>query len=174
MAEIWEKEYLTLTAELLGTLTGSGSIREVYVTETGDRPALVMIPALPSEGFEQVQFRFTVEHILEGTDQLQLMISLFDGVPAERLAEAERVIARLNEFMILGNAAIFYESGLIFFNHAFVFDREMDVGTVTALLGKTMAIVMKTVPQIMEILAPVVNGNTAADALIAQGIDLIQ
>ncbi|MBQ2707945.1 MAG: hypothetical protein IJF67_06735, partial [Clostridia bacterium] len=75
MAEIWEKEYLTLTAELLGTLTGSGSIREVYVTETGDRPALVMIPALPSEGFEQVQFRFTVEHILEGTDQLQLMIS---------------------------------------------------------------------------------------------------
>lgn len=174
MAEIWEKEYLVFMENLLRELADDGSIRSVAVTENEGKPALCMIPALPQDGYENVEFRFTVEHILEGTEQIQIMVSMYSGVPADRISEAEKIIARLNEFMILGNTAVFYQGGMIFYNHAFVIDREMDVGTVTGLLGKTMAIIMKTVPQIMEALDPVVNGTTPADALIQQGIDLIQ
>ena len=171
MAEIWENEYLNLVKELVGELTTEEVFRSVFVMNEGERPELVLIPNLPEE---DVEIRVSIEHILEGTEQMHILVSMFGGVPADKLAQAERVIARINEFLILGSAAIFYDGGLIFFNHAFVFDREMDAGLVTGLLGKSLQIIFDTVPQIMDILAPVLNGNVTADALLAEGIDLIQ
>ena len=174
MAEIWEKEYLQIIRDVLAESSNEGTLRALEVVDSGDRPALIMIPAMPASGYEQLEIRFTFEHILENTDQLQILVSMYSGVPADRLAEAEKVIARLNEFMILGNTAIYYEQGMIFFNHAFAFDREMSASTVTLLLGKTMEIIMNSIPQIMEVLHGIVNGSASADELIAQGIDLIQ
>ena len=171
MAEIWEIEYLKLVEGLVSELAAEDVFRNVFMLNEGERPELVLVPNLPEEN---VEVRVSIEHILEGTEQMHIMVAMFGGVSADRLAEAERVVARINEFLILGSAAIFYDGGLIFFNHAFVFDREMDAGLVTGLLGKSLKIIFDTVPQIMDILEPVLNGTISADALLAEGIDLIQ
>ena len=171
MVEIWEIEYLTLVERVFTELSENGGIRNVFVSEEGEKPELVLIPDLP---VEDVEIRISIEHILEGSEQLHIMVAMFGGVPAERLADAERVVARINEFLILGNAAIFYEGGLIFYNHAFAFDREMNAAVVTGLIGKSLQIILHTVPQIMEILEPVLDGSITADALLAEGIGLIQ
>ncbi len=174
MTEIWENEYLALLAEIIGASAEKCGIREVFLTEQAERPVLIMIPDLPSEGFEEVVFRITIEHILEGTNQLHIMVSMYYGVPDKLLEDAQKVVARINEFMVLGHAAIFYKEGLIFYSHAFDFDREMSVETVTSMLGNTLRIVTGTVPQMMDILSPLFDGTATADEVIAKGIDLIQ
>jgi len=171
MAEIWEIEYLKLVERVFTEASANGGFREIYVADEGENPELVLVPDLP---VEYVEIRISIEHILEGSEQLRIMTSMFGGVPAERLADAERVVARINEFLILGNAAIFYDGGLIFYNHAFAFDRNMDAGIVTGLIGKSLQIILATVPQVMEILEPVLDGSITADALLAEGIGLIQ
>lgn len=171
MAEIWENEYLKLVGQALTEVSAGSGFRGIFVSEEGEKPELVLIPDLPQE---DVEIRISVEHILENTDQLHIMAAMFAGVPAERLSDAERVIARINEFLILGNAAIFYDGGLVFYNHAFAFDREMNAAAVTGLLGKSLQIILAAMPQIMEILEPVIEGSTTADALLAEGIGLIQ
>ena len=171
MAEIWEIEYLKLVEQVFTEVGADNGFRGIFVSEEGERPELVLVPDLPQT---DVEIRISIEHILEGSDQMHIMVAMFGGVPAERLAEAERVIARINEFLILGNAAIFYDGGLIFYNHAFAFDREMNAAVVTGLLGKSLQIILAAVPQIMEIIEPVLEGRVTADALLAEGIGLIQ
>ncbi|MBE6611248.1 MAG: hypothetical protein E7632_02045 [Ruminococcaceae bacterium] len=174
MAEIWENNYLALLAEVIGAKADDYGIREVLLSEEEECSVLTLIPDLPEEEYPGVEFRFTIEHILEGTAQLQIMVSMYNGVPAEKLPEAEKVIARINEFLILGHAAIFYAGGLIFYSHAFCIDRDMRIDTATTAVGHTLAVLVHTVPQVMEILSPVVNGSESAETVISRGIDLIQ
>lgn len=175
MAELWEMEYLALLAEWVeGLDPEKKNFADIYITDAEENPALILVPAVEEDGFSDIQLRISITHILENTEQIQILTTMFGGVPENLLREAEKVIARINEFLILGNAAIFYEGGLIFFNHAFVIDQGMDTLLATSLVGKTLEIITKTVPQIMEILTPVLEGTKTADAVIADGIGLIQ
>ncbi len=168
MSEKWEIEYLELLKNIFSQKVLSADIEELE-----GKPSLVLTLHSPVKG-DMVDIQFTIEHLIENTDQMQIMTSMFTGVEESKIGGLEKIIMKLNEFLTLGNIGIFYEAGQIFYNHAFVFDRNTEVSAVTAILGTTLDIITATVINAMKILYPVVSGEITAEILLAQELDIIQ
>ncbi|MBP3858065.1 MAG: hypothetical protein IK990_20875 [Ruminiclostridium sp.] len=156
------REYERFIAEAAAErLTGA----EIEETEEG--PVLVCSAASPFGGEDDIGYRFTFMPLENGMFCAEILIFLFNGVPAEKFGDINRLIGRINPYIILGSLRLFEDSGSVLFAQGSVFDEETEAAVFTGMLGKTLELAENAAFNAGEYIFRYLNGEDA-DALLAE------
>ena len=167
MAENWEKGYLDSLCGALNEMDFNASVETV-----GGEPALIISP--PDEETSSSGIKISIEHVAESSCQLQVLAQLYSDIDAKIFADIDRLAARINQFLTVGNLTVFFEGRSLFYNYALLFIEDMDPETVTALLGSAMEIMGATISKITALLDPLMNGGITVQALLDSNISIVQ
>ena len=168
MAEQWEQNYLESICEAM-----EGNAYDAFIEDIGGAPAIIIDYGDNSDGLPKTM-KLSIEHIVQNTCQFQIMAELFSNIDDKSFSDIEKVTAHINQFLTVGNATIFFGNRSMFYNYAFLFTKEMTTDTVTLLLASAMDIILITAKKIIEILTPLIEGRTTAQALIEGNISILQ
>lgn len=169
MAAEWELGYLqTLEEEL------RNNSLNVFIEEIDGTPALyIQTSDADSENGESYA-QISIEHAGEDCCQLLLMVRMYDDIEESIFANIEKVTARINEVLTVGNVFVSYEARALYYNYALIFAEDMPGGIITRQLGLALTLAGQTIDVIMNILDPFIKGDISADELVSRGIGRIQ
>lgn len=164
MTEQWEADFLMVLEGLLRQLATDTQLD--LGDENDDQPKLRCIFPMIRDGQVELPVELTVEHLKDGSSQLQIYAMIFDSVPQAAIPELEKIIMRLNEFITLGNFGIYYRSRQVFFNHAYTVETEKNAEGVIQNIGITLDIIMETIDNAYDLLQKAVGMEiTCAEAV---------
>lgn len=172
MTEQWEVDFLEFLEVLLRELSSDTQLDSG--DENDDQPKLRCIFPVLRGGEVDLPMEITVEHLKEGSSQLQLYCLIFDSIPQASIPEVEKIIMRLNEFITLGNFGIYYRSRQIFFNHAYTVEIDTNAEGVVQNIGITLDIIMETVDNAYDLLQKAVNMEITCAEAVEQNLVLVQ
>ncbi len=169
MAAEWEKGYL----QMLEREIKSNSVN-AFIEEVDGTPALY-IPTSPAESeIGESYTQISIEHAGGQSSQLLLMVRMYGDIKEGVFANIEKVTARINEVLTVGNVFVSFKERALFYNYAVIFAEDMPEGMITRQLGLAITLAGKTIGKIMNILDPFIKGKVSADELISRGIGRIQ
>ena len=168
MAEQWEKDYLEMICEEYKKNSYDAAVEEI-----GGAPALIIAFDEKNAGIPK-SVKISIEHIVENSCQMRIMADLFGKMDEKAFSDIERVIAHINQFLTVGNVTAFFKSRMLFYNYAFLFTKDMSSEDVTQLLASAIDIVLITAAKTIEIITPLLNGETTVQALIDSNISIVQ
>lgn len=142
--------------------------------ENDDQPKLRCIFRVLRDGQVDLPMEITVEHLKTGSSQLQLYCMIFDSIPKAAISEVEKIIMRLNEFMVLGNFGIYYKGKQIFFNHAYTIETETNAQEIIKNIGVTIDIIMETIDNAYDLLLKAVNMEITCSEAVEKNLVLVQ
>jgi len=172
MAEQWEASFLEFVETVLREIASDTQLD--LGDEENDQPVLRCILPVLRRGAVELPVEITVEHLWEGSSQLQIYCLLFDSVPPAALPEVEKIILRLNEFITLGHFGIYYRSRQIFFNHAYTIETETNAQEVIKNIGVTMDIIFRTVDNAYDLLEKAVNMEITCAEAVEKNLVIVQ
>ncbi|NLV16488.1 MAG: hypothetical protein GXY50_04665 [Syntrophomonadaceae bacterium] len=172
MSEQWEVGFLEFLEVILREISSDTQLD--LGDENDNQPKLRCIfPGLRG-GEAELPMEITVEHLKEGSSQLQLYCMIFDSIPQASIPEVEKIVMRLNEFITLGNFGIYYRSRQIFFNHAYTVETETNTEGVLQNIGITLDIIMETVDNAYDLLQKAVKMEITCAEAVEQNLVLVQ
>lgn len=169
MTAEWEKGYLQMLEEELK----SNSVK-AFIEEIDGAPALFIPTSSDESEIGESYTKLSVEHAGGNCSQLLLMVRMYGDIEESVFANIEKVTARINEVLTVGNVSVFFKGRALFYNYALVFSEDMPEGIITQQLGLAITLAGKTIDAVMNILDPLFKGKISADELISRGIGRIQ
>ncbi|NLL19933.1 MAG: hypothetical protein GX262_13110 [Clostridia bacterium] len=172
MAEHWEAGFLGFLEVVLREISSDTQLD--LGDQEDDQPVLRCILPVLRGGQVELPMEITVEHLKEGSSQLQIYCLLFDSIPPAAVPEVEKIIMRLNEFITLGHFGIYYRSRQIFFNHAYTVETETNSEGVLKNIGVTLDIIMETVDNAYDLLQKAVDMEITCAEAVEKNLVLVQ
>lgn len=168
MAAEWEKAYIEMLAEEL-----TDNSVEAFIEDIDGEPSLVIPIAGRSGDKTGHDAKISIEHVA-GCGQFLIMVQLYGDIEEQIFADIEKIEARINEVLTVGNVSVFFEGKALFYNYALVFSEDMPAEMLTRQLGLAVSIIGKTADTVMNILDPFIGGKISAGELLGKGIGKIQ
>lgn len=172
MAEQWEADFLEFLEVVLCEISSDTQLD--LGDEDDDQPVLRCILPVLRDGEVELPMEITMEHLTEGSSQLQFYCMIFDSIPLAAVPEVEKIVMRLNEFITLGNFGIYYRSCQIFFNHAYTVETETNAEGVLKNIGVTLDIIMETVDNAYDLLQKAVDMEITCAEAVEKNLVLVQ
>ncbi len=169
MAENWEYEFLKVIGEALEEVSNG-----VQLSGDEDKPVLAIHMPMLSDQTLNLPLEISVEHILPSTSQIQMYALICSDVPEETITAVEKLLHRLNEFLCVGNFAIFYGRNQVFYNYGYVVDPETDAHVTLKNIGMALDIIMATVDVAYASILHVAGGTQTFEEILDAGIPVIQ
>ncbi len=148
------REYLRLLMSAV-----ADSVNGAQIEETEDGPVLLCSAASPFSEKDEVGYRFEIMQAGEGIFVAEVMMIVFLGVEKDRYDGVNALIAELSPYISLGSFRLIEDAGTVAFVQGAVFDGEMDIPAVTAVLGKTVSIMENTAYNAGEYIYRYLNGE---------------
>ena len=168
MAAEWEKAYIEMLVEEL-----TDNSVEAFIEDIDAEPSLV-IPIAGRPGDKTGHdAKLSIEHAA-GCSCFLIMVQLYGDIEDRIFADIEKIEARINEVLTVGNVSVFFEGKALFYNYALVFSEDMPAEMLTRQLGLAVSIAGKTADAVMSILDPFIGGKISAGELLGKGIRKIQ
>jgi len=169
MATEWEKGYLQMLEKELK----SNSVK-AFIEEIDGAPALFIPTSSADNELGESYTKISVEHAGRQSCQLLLMVRMYGDIEENVFANIEKVTARINEVLTVGNVSVFFKGRALFYNYALIFAEDMPEGIITRQLGLAITLAGKTIGAIMHILDPLIKGKISTDEVVSRGIGRIQ
>lgn len=169
MAEEWETGYLQMLEEELK----NNSVK-AFIEEIDGTPALFIQTSPADSKIGESYAQISIEHAGGNCSQLLLMVKMYGNIEESIFANIEKVTARINEVLTVGNVFVSYEERALFYNYALIFTEDMPEGTITRQLGLAITLAGKIIDAITNMLDPLIEGKISADELISRGIGRIR
>jgi len=172
MSEPWEAGFLEFLETVLREMASDTQLD--LGDENDDQPKLRCIFPVLRGGEVELPVEITIEHLKEGSSQLQIYCMIFDSIPQAAIPEVEKIIMRLNEFLTLGNFGIYYRSRQVFFNHAYTVETETNAEGVLKNIGVTLDIIVETIDNAYDLLQKAINMEITCAEAVEQNLVLVQ
>ena len=112
-----------------------------------------------------------------GTACVELLMMFRDGIPAEKINGAIKLVSCFNSAITIGFFGLIEDTGSVYFNCAFNVIAKDEVKYYTSavrVFGETARIAVVSVEEADEYLERFVSGETSLDELIAEDVAIIQ
>ena len=156
------RQYLTMLGEAIAPHT-----IEWAVQDYGDGPTLVF--TVPSPLDESSTFGCFIEptFLTETITLTNLEITVFTDIPKELFAPLNRVIAAVNNALVLGAFHLFEETAEVVFRDGVILGTEIDTAAATQTILKTLAVMESGAINGGAELLKLIKGECTADELVA-------
>ena len=166
MSKAWDNALIT---ELESFFTEAGMT--VSAEMFGDRQVLVS-----EYGAENApeDCNVSVEHLTEDSTVLFIMFTVRSGLDAAQTADVLAVLPYLNKYLSVGCFGIAEADGYFYFSTAMVLDEQADHAKLIRMITATLGIAEATVYEAIDMIAPVLEGETPVSGLLNEDTGIIQ